>query len=71
MGQAFGAFNKNSNLLTCRQLTMKIRKILFDSVCGTPVALYATETWTLKESDKKYIKLCVKDGTKNARNHYP
>ena len=56
MGQAFGAFNKISNLLTCRQLTMKKRKLLFDS-CVTPVALYAAETWTLKESDKRYIEV--------------
>ena len=58
MGQAFGAFNKISNLLTCRQLTMEKRKILIDS-CVSLVALYAAETWTLKESDK------TKDKSKN------
>ena len=68
MERTFGTFNKISSLLTCRQLAMKKRKILFDT-CVTLVALYAAETWTLKESDKKYIEVYQR-WTKNATKDY-
>ena len=57
MGQAFGAFNKVTSLLTCRLLPMAKRRQLFESYV-TPVALYGAESWSLREAEKNYIEVC-------------